>query len=82
MHYCKPNPSYYLEVLERMGCAPDEALMVGNDVEEDLAAAKVGLKTFLVVNEFTVQRGAEREMQPDFEGTLSDLAELLQSGAL
>lgn len=82
MHYCKPNPAYYLEVLEHMGCRPDEALMVGNDVEEDLAAAKVGLKTFLVVNDFTVQRAAQRETEADFEGTLADLARMLKNGEI
>lgn len=48
MHSCKPHLSYYQEVLERLGCRPEECLMVGNDVGEDVVAGKLGMKTFLV----------------------------------
>ncbi|MDR1961048.1 MAG: HAD family hydrolase, partial [Gracilibacteraceae bacterium] len=34
--HCKPNPSYYREILEKIGRLPTECLMVGNDVDEDL----------------------------------------------
>ncbi len=46
--FCKPNPEYYREVLRRGGIAPEEALMVGNDAVEDLAAQKAGLRCFLL----------------------------------
>lgn len=82
MHACKPNPEYFSEVLDRMGCRPDEALMVGNDVEEDLVASKVGMKTFLIINDYTVQRGKERAFHPDYEGTMGDLTDLLESKAV
>ena len=46
---CKPNPAYYREVLARLGLAPEECLMVGNDVAEDMmAASKVGIRGFLL----------------------------------
>ncbi|MCI9185175.1 MAG: HAD family hydrolase [Lachnospiraceae bacterium] len=45
--YCKPNPRYYGEILERIGCRPQECLMVGNDVAEDMAAGAIGISTFL-----------------------------------
>ena len=48
---CKPNPAYYREVLARLGLAPEECLMVGNDVAEDMmAAAKVGIRGFLLTD--------------------------------
>lgn len=34
---CKPNPVYYRELLEKIGCRPSECLMIGNDVDEDMA---------------------------------------------
>lgn len=49
-HYCKPHLVYYEEVLDRIGKEPHECMMIGNDVQEDLIAGKLGLKTFLVEN--------------------------------
>ena len=50
-HYCKPNPDYYREILEKLGYAPQECAMVGNDVEEDIvAAASLGMKAFLLTD--------------------------------
>ncbi len=47
--YCKPNPKYYEEILEKLGVTAKETLMVGNDVGEDmLAAGSLGMKTFLI----------------------------------
>ncbi|MCH5163645.1 MAG: HAD family hydrolase [Clostridiales bacterium] len=48
--YCKPNLSYYKEILDRLGCKPEEALMVGNDVSEDMVAAKLGMQVFLLTD--------------------------------
>lgn len=36
----KPEPEIFICGLERAGCAPDEALHVGDDPEEDLAGAR------------------------------------------
>jgi len=40
MHFCKPNLEYYKEVLDKIDEAPENCLMVGNDVEEDMVAKK------------------------------------------
>ncbi|MDD3966957.1 MAG: HAD family hydrolase [Candidatus Neomarinimicrobiota bacterium] len=48
--YCKPNPEYYREVLSAIDRTADECMMVGNDALEDLAAAKLGIKTYLIEN--------------------------------
>ena len=48
---CKPNPAYYLDVLSRTGLTPDDCIMVGNDVAEDMmAAAKAGIRGFLLTD--------------------------------
>ena len=46
--WCKPNLDYYREVLSRAGVDAQECLMVGNDVGEDMIAADLGMKVFLV----------------------------------
>ena len=49
--YCKPNPAYFAQVLEQLGKRPEECLMVGNDVREDvLAAQAVGISTYLITD--------------------------------
>lgn len=46
--YCKPNPRYYEEICRRIGVEPHECLMVGNDVSDDMVAATLGMKVFLL----------------------------------
>ena len=48
--YCKPNLRYYQEVLERLGVAPEECLMVGNDVGDDMVAEELGMQVFLLTD--------------------------------
>ena len=45
---CKPNPDYYREVAARLGVQPEECLMVGNDVGEDMIARSIGMQVFLL----------------------------------
>lgn len=50
-HFCKPNPKYYLEILGKIGCTPEECIMVGNDVNEDMMPAKaLGMQVFLLTD--------------------------------
>ena len=49
-HYCKPNPKYYTEILQVIGCKAGDCLMVGNDAKEDLIAEEAGLHTFLLTD--------------------------------
>lgn len=56
--YCKPNPAYYTQLLERIGKRPEECLMAGNDVREDaLAAGKAGLGAYLITDCLENARG-------------------------
>lgn len=48
--FCKPNPKYYLEILEKLGLQPEECLMIGNDATEDMVAASIGMKVFLLTD--------------------------------
>ena len=46
--FCKPNPDYYREILHKLGLAPEECLMVGNDATEDMVAETLGMQVFLL----------------------------------
>jgi len=48
--YCKPNPRYYMEILNKLGVSAEECLMVGNDVTEDMVAQTLGMKVFLLTD--------------------------------
>ena len=48
--FCKPNTKYYLEVANRLGLPPEECLVVGNDVTEDMVAESIGMKVFLLTD--------------------------------
>lgn len=46
--FCKPNTEYYSDLLKFLDIAPEDAIMVGNDVREDMVARKIGMKVFLL----------------------------------
>ena len=48
--YCKPNPDYYREIMKKISCKPEECLMVGNDVSEDMVAKELGMQVFLLTD--------------------------------
>jgi len=49
MHFAKPDPAYYAEIVARIGVEPDEALMIGDHPINDIQAAEaVGLHTLRV----------------------------------
>ncbi|EGO61739.1 HAD family hydrolase [Acetonema longum] len=73
--FCKPHPEYYLEIADRIGRHPSECLMIGNDVEEDLIAGIVGMKTYLVTDCLLNAKGLEA--RPDYSSALSEVAESL-----
>lgn len=70
MHFCKPHPEYYWEIADRIGVRPEDCLMIGNDVGEDLPAGTIGMKTFLVEN-LLIDKGPP--LRPDWRGQLDDL---------
>ncbi len=46
-HYCKPNPSYYAELLAMLRWPETPVVMVGNDLENDIFPAEsLGLPTY------------------------------------
>lgn len=46
---CKPDPAIFAAALERAGCAPNEALFVGDTLAQDVAGAnRAGLRSVLL----------------------------------
>ena len=62
--YCKPNPDYYRELLELMKLQPEECLMVGNDLDEDMVAEKLGMKVFLLTDCLINKSGTDLSRYP------------------
>ncbi len=48
--YCKPSLEYYKGIVDKLGVSPEECLMVGNDVREDMAARGLGMDVFLITD--------------------------------
>ena len=47
--YCKPNPKYYTEICEKLGLRPENCMMIGNNMQEDIVASKLlGMRTYLI----------------------------------
>ncbi|MEV6275149.1 HAD family hydrolase [Nocardia sp. NPDC051832] len=48
MRRSKPRPEFYTELLEQIGAAPSECVMIGNDAIKDGPAATLGIPVFLL----------------------------------
>ena len=48
--FSKPNPKYFIEIMEKSNVKPEECLMVGNDITEDGAALKAGMSVFFLTD--------------------------------
>ncbi|MBE6897088.1 MAG: HAD family hydrolase, partial [Ruminococcaceae bacterium] len=75
--YCKPNPKYYREILSKLGKTPEECLMIGNDVEDDMIAQSIGMKVFLLTNCLINKKDRDISAYP--HGDFEALTEYLQT---
>lgn len=75
-HFCKPQLEYYQEVLEDNGLLAHECLMVGNDVQEDLIAKELGMKTALLTDDL-IHR-TEDKIEADWIGTRVEFLEKIK----
>ena len=77
MHYCKPNVNYYREILDKTNLKPEDCVMVGNDMRDDMVAKKLGIKTFLI-DDFKVKR-EDVSITPDWQGTRSEIINYIKN---
>ncbi|MBB5173855.1 HAD family hydrolase [Texcoconibacillus texcoconensis] len=68
--FTKPHGAYYKEIARQLEVSPEDCLMVGNDKQEDMPAAEIGMQTYLVEG-YVIDRG-EPQYQIDGQGTLED----------
>lgn len=48
--FSKPNLEYYNDILTQLNLSPDECIMVGNDVSDDMVVRKLKMKCFLLTD--------------------------------
>lgn len=49
-HFAKPNINYYKEVLADIDKDPNQVIMVGNHMQEDMVSNTIGIDTYLITN--------------------------------
>ncbi|HWT27602.1 MAG TPA: HAD family hydrolase [Mobilitalea sp.] len=74
--FCKPNLGYYKEILGKIGKAPEECIMVGNDVKEDMCADALGMDTYLL-KDCLIHTG-EEDITIYRQGDFEDLHKLIE----
>lgn len=75
--YCKPNLAYYEDILQQLDVQPEECLMVGNDVSEDMVASKLGMKVFLLTDCLINRENTDISLYPN--GNFEDLTDFINS---
>ena len=76
-HYCKPNPDYYREILEKLKLKPEECVMVGNDVSEDMVAATLGMQVFLLTDCIINRENKDLSLYP--HGSFPELLDFVRN---
>ncbi|MBS4536918.1 HAD family hydrolase [Clostridium sp. D2Q-11] len=76
MHFTKPNSEYYKEILDKIGIDKENAIMVGNDMDEDIVASKIGLQTFYI-DTYGIDKGVA-DFKPDHVGSLRDFFDYIK----
>lgn len=75
--FCKPNPEYFNDILDRMGLKPSECLHIGNDELEDMyACRKVGIDGYLVTDCLIP---SDRYTYDGPRGSFKEMLEMLRS---
>lgn len=74
--HCKPNPDYYRDILETLNLRPEECVMVGNDVGEDMIAESLGMQVFLLTD--CIINKDNRDIAPYPHGSFPELMEFIR----
>ena len=74
--HCKPNPDYYRDILATLNLNPENCVMVGNDVQEDMVAETLGMKVFLLTDNLINRTGEDISRYP--HGSFGELMIFIQ----
>jgi FMN phosphatase YigB (HAD superfamily) len=71
-HFAKPNPAFFAEFLAQLGWPKIPIVMVGNDIESDIGAARqIGIPVFWITNDGASTWNGSEAIPP--HGELTDL---------
>jgi FMN phosphatase YigB (HAD superfamily) len=80
MHASKPHPAYYREILAMIDCAPETAVMIGDDWKNDIIPADaVGIHTYWIAPD---SQQPPAGVAVNGSGSLADLWQQVQTGWL
>lgn len=74
--HCKPNPDYYRDIMAELKVRPEECLMVGNDVGEDMVAGRLGAKVYLLTDCLINRKEENPAKYP--HGSMAELLEYIK----
>ena len=74
--HSKPNPDYYRDVLATLDLKPENCVMVGNDVQEDMVAQTLGMKVFLLTDSLINRTGEDISRYP--HGSFGELMNFIR----
>lgn len=69
---CKPHPAYFSEILSSLGTSASQCIHIGNDLTEDMAAAKVGIPV-VMATDYLINRHNQSLESCLFHGTLEEV---------
>lgn len=77
-HFAKPNPAYFAEILAQLGWPDQPAVMVGDDLHNDIIPARqIGIPAFWITSDGSkISKGS---FGPTSSGTLENVLPWLQS---
>lgn len=74
--YCKPSTEYYLEILSKLKVSPEECIMIGNDVKDDMIAQSIGMEVFLLTD--CIINKDNEDISHYLSGSFDDIFEVLK----
>ena len=75
--YCKPNPEYFTELLQKIGVCADECVMIGNDTRDDFSAHALGIPVFINTDGLINAGGVDLSLYP--HGNADELIRFIDS---
>ena len=70
----KPSPDFFASALASLGCAPEQAVMIGDDVESDVGGAMALGMAGILVRTGKYEPGAENIIDPPPTAVVDDLS--------
>lgn len=77
MHFAKPHPEYYAEVIQQFSLNTKEVLMIGDSFKKDAPATKLGIKTFILAPRLDKKYSSSFDQNFLSWGSYQELKELL-----